>query len=32
MNWTALIIAITGLVTAIGSIIALFVHVKGPKP
>lgn len=27
-----LITAIAGLVTAIGGVIALFVHVKGPKP
>jgi hypothetical protein len=26
------ITAIAGLVTAVGGVIALFVHIKGPKP
>lgn len=31
-NVTSLVIAVTGLVTAIGGVIALFKHVRGNKP
>lgn len=32
MDWPALIVAITGLVTAVGAVLGVIFHVKSPDP